>query len=267
MIVAFASCIVIAAQGAYVIRTNFITNLRSAPSLDSAVVAKAKAGESLIVIGESDGWLQIAFDKEGAWMASWVDHTVITKDGPFEVTSRFADMTCERGLEWRRDADGVVVYFTDTGCTLTLHPHESVLPAHMREISVEGTKTAVFKVNLALKALKDRAPEWYAYVANAVDKIIGYNLGSNLDVVSGMAYVYPHSATVYISNHAAGVIPKLIGVIVHEACHIYEYRGGLNNLSNTDSEILCHTIELYALEALGFNTGGTEGLIQHFLFQ
>lgn len=259
-------CDVVMAQleTSYVIQTKFVTNLRAAPSLESSIVAKAKAGETLNVIDEADGWLRIAWGADEAWMAGWVDHTVITKEGPFEITSRFADMSCERGIDWWEDKKGVIFYWTDMGCALELRPHESVLPAHMKEIAVEGPRTIVFKVNLALKTLKERAPAWYGYVADAVDKIIGYNEGSSLDVVFGIAYVYPHLPNMYISIHATGTIPALIGAIIHEACHIYQFRANLQ-LVGAEDEIMCHSIELYALEDVGYSTSTPEAWIRQFL--
>ena len=258
-------CNVIAAQE-WVIRIDVNANLRAAPSLDGRIVGTARAGERLHVVSETDNWLQIARHGKIVWMANWLDYTAVALDEPLEFTSRVADMSCDRGPLWK-DQYGGTWDFSVMGCSLTLRPLESVLPAHKKEISVEGPTLPVYKLNLWLNKLKQEAPEWYAYVYNAADKIIAYEDGSSLDIVKGMAYA--HRGNIYISRHAAiGEGSSVIGVIIHEACHLYALDAGLK-LTVTEEEVLCHTIEMYAGEDMG-NTrvmsGGRGMIIYHMYY-
>ena len=261
--VLFVLCNVVVAQSEYYVRPKSVTNLRAEPSLGSSVVGRARAGQILQVVGEEDDWLKVNSSHQTAWIAGWLDYTVLGKDGPFEIMSAVGGMTCDKGPQLRNGA----WLIADMDCELDLRPPEGLLPAHMREIPVEGPERIVSRVNSALSRLQEKAPEWYAYVVEAVDKIIGYETGSSLDTVSGQAYVYPHLRTMYISAHAAaGAGGLLEGIMVHEACHVYEYDARLT-LVSYESEVMCHTMEMYALEALGgARLGSVEGTIKFLLF-
>ena len=261
-----AFCNVIVAQE-YVIQIDVTANLRAAPSLNGRIVGKVSAGELLHVIGETDDWLEVARDGKAVWIADWLDHTVIDSDKPLEVTSRFADMSCDRGPQWRDSYYGGYWDFGVMECSLTFQPlPESVLPAHKKEIPVEGPSHPVYKLKLWLNKLKQDAPEWYAYVYNAADKIIAYEPGSSLDIVHGMAYA--HKGNIYMSRHAAsGDMNSVISVIIHEACHLYEIEAGLR-LTSTEAEVLCHTIEMRAAEDMGHTwaMGSARGMIIYHMY-
>lgn len=265
MIAILVFCNVIAAQE-YIIRIDVAANLRTAPSLDGRVVETIRAGELLHVVGETDDWLEVARDGKAVWIAGWLDHTVIDSDKPLEITSRFADMSCDRGPQWR-DSYGGYWDFRVMECSLTFQPlPESVLPAHKKEIPVEGPSHPVYKLKLWLNKLKQESPEWYAYVYNAADKIIAYEPGSSLDIVNGMAYA--RKGNIYMSRHAAsGDMNSVISVIIHEACHLYEIEAGLR-LTSTEAEVLCHTIELQAAEDMGDTRamGSARGMIQYHMY-
>ncbi len=258
----FIFCGMIAAQGEYFIRPKFVTNMRAEPSRGSNVVGQARAGQMLQVVGETDDWLHINNNGQEAWVASWLDYDVFGKDGRLEIRSRVGGMNCDRGPEFA--SGGWVLDVMD--CDFDLQPPAGVLPAHQKAILVEGPDYHVERVSKALSRLQAEAPEWYAYVSSAVDKIIVYEPGSRHDVVSGMAYVYPHLRNIYLSKHAAsGLGGSVIGIIVHETCHLYEYKAGLK-LAGYESEVMCHTIELYALEAMNASTSNAEGMIKFLLF-
>ena len=246
-------CHAAAAQDEYFVRTQYPVNMREEPNRNSNIAMQASAGEILQVVGAEGDWLNVNGREGDLWIAAWLDYTVIGKDGPAVFTSRVADMSCRKGPGW---SYGWIMVEAD--CDLELKPPAGVLPAHEWAIPVEGSDYVVERVNRALSTLKEKSPEWYAYVTLAVDKIIGYEAGSALDTVSGQAYARPHLGAVYLSRHAAsGAGGNAIGIIVHEACHIHEYEAGVR-LQSFESEITCHTMELYALEAMGLPKSALE---------
>lgn len=244
----------------YVIRTKHNTELHSAAAVGSSIVATVNEGMNLHVVGESKGWLEVLHEGRTAWMPEWLDHHVVTDAELFKAATRFADVSCQKGAVWRPGFEGRIYNFSAMECSLILRPDERVLPAHEQDILVEGAKTVAFKANLALSALKTKAPEWYGYVANVVDKVIGYNDDSSCREINART----NSATICIGKHAAETVPRLIGNIVREACHVYERRAGLN-LSWRDSQVLCHAIERYALEAAGLSTSSVDNELYNFV--
>lgn len=249
------------AQDEYYVRTKYAVNMRAEPSRESSIAMQASPGEILQVIGAEGDWLNVNGREGDLWIADWLDYTIIGKDGPALFTSRVADMSCRKGPGW---SWGWVM--TEADCDLELKPPAGVLPAHEWTIPIDGPDFIVARANSALTILKEKAPEWYAYVALAVDRIRGYEDGSALDTVSGQAYARPHLGTVYLSRHAAsGAGGNVTGIIVHEACHIHEYEAGVR-LQNFESEITCHTMELYALEALGLPKSALEPVRNTILF-
>ena len=263
LVAAILPCSWIAAQSEYFIRPTFRTNVRAEPSLESEVVEQTRAGQMLRVVGEADDWLQIESDGVEGWMANWVGHTVFGKDGPLEITSHIADMVCDRGPELESFGGWVI---TVMDCDIDSKLPDSMLPPHERTIPIQGVERSVERVQGALDTLKHRAPEWYTYVTLAVDNIIIYDQGSQYDLVSGMAYVRPPLPTVYLSRRAAsGAGGNIAGIIIHEVCHLNEHRAGLR-LASYESEVLCHTLELQALEAMDADTTSVENIIKFFLF-
>ena len=243
------------AQDEYYVRTQYAVNMREEPSRESRVAMQASPGEILQVIGAEGDWLNVNGREGNLWIAGWLDYTVIGRDGPAMFKSRVADMSCRKGPGW---SYGWIMPEAD--CDLELRPPAGVLPPHERTVPADGPDYIIERVNRALSTLKEKAPEWYAYVTLAVDKFTGYEAGSALDIVSGQAYTHPNVRTVYLSRHAAsGAGGNLIGIIVHEACHIHEYESGVR-LQNFESEITCHTMELYALEAMGMPTPALESV-------
>lgn len=59
----------------YHIRVSQNTNLRASDSLESVVLASARAGTILEVVGRQERWLRVEHDGRQYWMARWVNHT------------------------------------------------------------------------------------------------------------------------------------------------------------------------------------------------
>ena len=271
MILVLAFCGSLLAQGHYFLRPKAATNVRAEPSQASQRIGQARPGQTILVSGESDGWLQVIFDDQEAWMAGWLDYDFFGKDGELHFTSAVGGMSCERGPSWGDSPAGGYWLMTSARCDLDLQPPASMLPPHMRTIDVQGPDDVAAHVHTALDSLQTRAPQWYAYVASVIDNIIVYEQGSRYDVVSGMAYVNPHEPSIYISRHGASMAGRgrasLAGLIVHESCHRYEHINGLR-LASYESEVLCHTMELYALQAMDAQTSvpSVEKTIEFLLF-
>lgn len=85
----------------YSIRVAKNTNLRASHSLDSAVLASARAGTTLEVVGEHDRWLRVQRDSRDYWMASWVRHTRLDDQPPADIDNCcFVDRQCQTDPEW-----------------------------------------------------------------------------------------------------------------------------------------------------------------------
>ncbi len=75
------ACAVASAQS-YHIRVSKNTNLRASNSLDSVVLASARAGTTLKVVGHLDRWLRISRNGRSYWMAGWVNHARVDAPQP-----------------------------------------------------------------------------------------------------------------------------------------------------------------------------------------
>ena len=97
----------LASAQSYTIRVANNTNLRASYSLDSAILASARAGTNLQVGGRHNRWLQISRDSRTYWMASWVSHrrveqTASTQTQPVANIDNccFVDRQCAADQEW-----------------------------------------------------------------------------------------------------------------------------------------------------------------------
>ncbi|MCY4540217.1 MAG: SH3 domain-containing protein, partial [Chloroflexi bacterium] len=91
----------------YAIRVTRNTYLRAANSLESGIVAKARAGAILQVAGEQGGWLQIDRNGRQLWMAGWVAHnrveaSVATQPQTTGIIDNccFVDRQCGSEQQW-----------------------------------------------------------------------------------------------------------------------------------------------------------------------
>lgn len=250
-------------EGSFYIRVNQNTNLRAAPDINSARVDLALANHVLVVVDEVDDWLKI--DRYGAevYMAGWVSYRRV--GGGTEVFTEFVDMICKDGPKYVQDADypfGGFWTFSQRGrsrCAVTVRSPIGVFPADAfldsgRKIALEGAEDFIDQIAMTLDAFQDEAPEWGAFVANAVDKIIGYEPDSEYDKFSADAYVQAGSRIVYVSRNAAfratgPQLQQLMTVLVHEACHIYQVELKMQ-LHGDEFEIMCHALEMDLIDAI-----------------
>ena len=265
----------------YYIRVSYNTNLRAAPSLGSARVELVVASQVLVVEEEVGDWLKIDRFGSEMYMANWVPYQRV--GGGTHVSTPFADLSCENDPQWIQSEDslnGGYWFFRggQRGCKVTVRSPVSVMPTEAfvdvgREVRVEGSAEIVDQVNKALDSLKEKAPEWHAFVSNAVSKIIGYEPGSKYDTVSGDAYVHPHLKTMFVSRYAAfgssgPPVQQLATVLVHEACHVYQVETGMK-LAGDEYELMCHALEVDLIDALQASRSLkrlVEGALKGYLF-
>jgi len=63
-------------------------NIRSGPSIGSAVVGLAPGGTRLAYLGEKDGWCQVMYHGQSAWVAGWL----VTQPATAELSSELEPM-------------------------------------------------------------------------------------------------------------------------------------------------------------------------------
>ncbi len=234
----------------YQIRVAWQTRLRESYSLDSPVVAVARAGEVLQVVGRFNRWLKIERRGLTAWLADWVDHTRLDQEAPPAAEPAtnaqtpstidnccFVDRQCQSQREW---VDGYWAYQRNE-CPAPSQPLASSPPAASHPVMIQGSYLFIGIINDALDALQDRAPHWYAYVT------------SNLRLVAeahperpcphtraaGTCCLTPYGRAPYL-NHEWNVY-SYVASLVHYACHS-EYRAAghpYNGYTKVNEEADC----------------------------
>lgn len=92
----------IASAQSYQVRVTYNTNLRASYSLESAILASARAGESVLVVGSHERWLRVQRDGREYWMADWVPMTRVDgQQAPSDIDNCcFVDRQCNTDHEW-----------------------------------------------------------------------------------------------------------------------------------------------------------------------
>ena len=278
MLAVFAVCNAASAQN-YTIRVDNNTNLRSCAGTNCDVVDTAPAGTILHVTGELNRWLRVSRIGIELWMADWVNYTRVEDSEPPRTSSPptssapanidnccFVDRQCHTDEEW---TSGYWAY-QNNQCAAPAQSPIDAAPApaptgNGSEVIIEGSPDWTRRVNEALNQMRLWAPEWHAYVVNAADRIIEIVHDTEPFPCTGMACVFPHLRTVYISRYAVfssvgGMMRRqelyqarlfnLIGILIHEACHVYQHEAGINYLTAGRHEVMCHLVELTALNAM-----------------
>ena len=247
----------------YYIELLYNTNLRAAPSLESERVDLVRARMVLVVVDEVGDWFKIDRFGNEMYMANWVPYKRV--GGGTEVTTEYADLSCRNGPKYVQDETDSWEGHWEFGrpgrrdCTVTTRsplarfPEEAFVD-NEREIEVTGSQEIVDQINLTLEHMAEEAPEWRAFVMNAVDKIIGFEMDSEYDVFSADAYVQPALRTMYISRNAAfrqtdPYAHRLMSILAHEACHVYQVEQEMQ-LEGDEWEIMCHALEMDLIDAI-----------------
>ena len=269
MLAVFAVCSAASAQN-YTIRVDNNTNLRSCAATNCDVVDTAPAGAILHVTGQLNRWLRVSRIGIELWMADWVNYTRVENSEQPQTSSPpassapanidnccFVDRQCHTDEEW---TSGYWAYQNNQCAAPATSPIDTAPAGNGSEIIIEGSPDWKRRVNEALNQIRTRAPQWHAYVTSATNRIIELFWGDSEHYpCPGMACVDLAVKTVHISKFAVfstfedyqNQIFKLAGILVHEACHVYQYEEGIiNYLTVERREVTCHLVELTALNAM-----------------
>ncbi len=243
----------------YFIRMGDHAKLRAKPTRQSSLAGMAYPSLELLVVDEIENWLQV--DKAGKtlYMEDGASYTRL-EGGP-RISTPYADLICAEAPKFHADesyATGGYWSFPGT-CRIAVRSPLGEFPNEAftdfgRAPLIEGPQAIVDQVYKTLFQLLGDAPQWYAFISNAAEKIIGYEQGSRYDTVSGDAYAQPHLKTIYVSefvvfNSGMNNALRLAAVLVHEACHLYQVNNAMA-LAGDEYEIMCHALEYNLFEDL-----------------
>ena len=154
-----------------------------------------------------------------------------------------ADTCCHQGWDCTIPSDWILgesVY--------ALFDGECLIPetSSVDGVIIEGSDAFVVKMKEALDLLKNRAPQWYAYVIKAPFKI-------RQSYWSGASNTLERSINVQAFEVFANTV-RQAHVLVHEACHIQRWLAGLHryetDLQQRKEEALCELVVDYMLDSV-----------------
>ncbi len=153
----------------------------------------------------------------------------------------FVDRQCTTDQEW---ADGYHA-FQNNQCSAPGQSVLSVDPADnkRRALRIEGSARFIAQVNASLDLLKARAPRWYDYTVFGYDWI--------LEVPNGTIVSHAPDVMVWLFGPDFPYIGDTVGfagILVHEACHLYQWQVSPESASGLEAERECLTLEIEALE-------------------
>ena len=282
----FVLCNVALAQE-YFIRTNGRINLRDAPGLTGDIVETVPSGTVLQVVGEFNRWLQINRNGNEVWMADWVSYTRSDQTQSQPQSSQidnccFVDRQCNSDAEW---TSGYWA-FQNNQCNAPLQsrPEISSQPASTDQsqidnccyldwqcntdqewakgyaayqidhcdvpegLLIEGPADFLSLMKAAINVLRDRAPAWYAYAIDNLDKIRLIPEGNRSSVRSrSRTWTVSHSRAFSSSGERAVIWQA--GSMVHEACHVHRSKAGLIT-GGQEGETACLRVQIEAVAAL-----------------
>lgn len=115
-------------------------------------------------------------------------------------------------------------------------------------VVIEGAPAFVARVEVALDMLKNSAPDWYAYTINELKHIVESNESERGVYTKLRSFSLASSLTK--SRDDAEVesdVVWLAGVLVHEACHVYRDKAGLEP-GGLVGERACLQVQITALQ-------------------
>ncbi|MDE2949967.1 MAG: hypothetical protein OXT68_04295 [Chloroflexota bacterium] len=171
----------------------------------------------------------------------------------------FVDRQCQSEQDW---ADGYWAYQRGQ-CAA---PEQSVLSVGQadsmrRALRIEGSAEFIAQVNASLDLLKARAPDWYVYTVGGYDWI--------LQLPRHSVVRHPQHVKVWIFSLNfpwMGNTVGFAGVLVHEACHLYQHQAGLKSgagigwKSGLEGERECFTLEIEVRQAINPRDPGLPGM-------
>ena len=165
---------------------------------------------------------------------------------PESSTPAGVDNCCFIGWQCRTDGEFVRGYwaYKSNQCAAGPPPSRSDRAGN---IKIEGSESFQIWVKAGLDLLKRRAPQWYDYVQGATRKLKERpaESGAFVDVAAATHHtawdaniIYPSDLNIFTIAHE----------MVHEACHIYQYRrGDSREQVHQEKECIEREIELFPL--------------------
>jgi len=126
---------------------------------------------------------------------------------------------------------------------------------------IEGSARFIAAVNASLDLLKARVPDWYVYTVGGIDWL--------LELPNGVVVSHPLHVKVWIFSPDfvdRGDEVWFAGVLVHEACHLYQRQAGLKSgagigwKAGLEGERECFTLEIEARHAINPRDPGLPGM-------
>ena len=283
IIAVIVQCSVASAQAQdYSIRTNARANLRATYSLEGDIVETVASGTILQVVGEFNRWLKINRNGNDVWMADWVNYT------RSDQTQSQIDNCCSVDRQCNSDEEWTSGYwaFQNNQCNAPVQsrPKTSAQPASIDQsqidnccfldwqcntdqewakgysafqidhcdvpegLLIEGSDAFLSLMKDAINMLKNRAPAWYAYAIDNLDKIRLIPEGNRSSVRSkSRTWTVSHSRAFSSSGERAVVWQA--GSMVHEACHVHRSKAGLIT-GGLEGESACLQAQIEAIEAI-----------------
>ena len=229
------------AAESYQIRVAYNTNLRASHSLDSAVLASARAGATLQVVGSFNRWLKINRNGETVWLADWVSYTRLDQ-GPAAASPAsdidnccFVDRQCQTDQQW---TDGYWAYQRNE-CPAQPTPvaqssvSQSPVPAiaeaphrirnsQGREIPIYGNDEFRLQIARGFYYLRDKVPQWWPYLSIIDDVKFTAERCSGGYACAG----WPYKVVYFASDVGGDEIRSIAATLIHEACHLYQWQEG-----------------------------------------
>jgi len=239
--------------------------LRASHSLDSPVVGTALAGDVLQVVGQYNRWLKIPRDGTTAWLADWVEYTRLDQQQASPAAEPapnqqqranidnccFVNRQCHSDREW---LDGYWAYQRNECPTQPL-PGLAPAPTSGHPITINGSFLFVDIITEALDALRDRAPQWYAYVTTNLYQVNESVSGSSSHSGGqpGVCGLSPYAMIQY-AVHEWNVY-SYVSSLVHYACHsAYDYAGlPYNGYTKVNEEADCVSKDNAAVDLVASN--------------
>jgi len=123
-------------------------------------------------------------------------------------------------------------------------------------VIIEGSEEFIRENRRAMQLIKDRAPEWYAYVTNIIKKI-------------RESWPKPGYGTLHKSFNLPvwNSVDYAAAIIVHETCHVHRSYAGVHThyLEDIAEEAICDQVAINSLQRISPSTHYSRGRIDDFL--
>ncbi|MDE2858783.1 MAG: SH3 domain-containing protein [Chloroflexota bacterium] len=156
----------------------------------------------------------------------------------------FVDRQCHTDQEW---TNGYLAYQNNQCGANQLIKAVSGL-----DVAIEGSPYFISQVRQAFDFMKERAPYWYSYAANGLNRIVQSDSIRGLYPIS-RTYSMVHDGHPPDGHTMEQLYAYMGGTFAHEACHAYLFAAGQRFAENWQEEKICTGIQVEALRAAAPN--------------